>query len=597
MSDRLDFYFKQNVKESDLDLAFDQLESADQKFASDLGVFGIVSGGAVVAHTPIPDRSVDIVGPTVVYDRKGRRIYIPSTVSVDTSVDFENVPVAPSAVGRSRVLSIYALFDRKLEEPKIDGNSQTVLYRRLESYKLVQVQGPEVITAPGWEFNDFQNEHFAGKPDPDSILLADVWVTYDHTQSLPIGAGDIFYNRREEAIQIGSRPTADQVDLLASDPWRDGTENPAQDLQVRMDNLIGGLASDLGAGRIGSRQILGSPTSLASGSIDSQLEALLIALNARVLKSGDIMTGALEPSVSGLRLGIDARRWSIYATEISANGDITTAGRIIPKVQGLLIGDPAGVFKFSSIFNASSIDVATVGSMKAMSFASSIGAAADANKFDAHLDVVTAYGALTAKGTAQVDGQLRAYGGISVDGSISPKSGFGSYEDVNIGSLSTPFNQIYGKYLSVDGAGAFALPLTVSAPRQNPLSDKEVNPWGQARAWGTVVGSGAVTPTLTNDRYGVAAVRTTAFPGIIEIELNRSVNVAHVHITPVYTSGGGQVSHLDGPVWWVVQKANQAGYPTGNKFWVQFFQYDIAAGTVNAAASQDFTFVVFGIEF
>jgi hypothetical protein len=94
-------------------------------------------------------------------------------------------------------------------------------------------------------------------------------------------------------------------------------------------DLADTAAADDGAERIGAQATAGSPTSLSAGSVRSQLDALLAAVNARVLKAGDTMTGNLLPSATGLDLGSSGARWDGFFRDVNA----TSSGAGVPAVQ------------------------------------------------------------------------------------------------------------------------------------------------------------------------------------------------------------------------------------------------------------------------
>jgi hypothetical protein len=63
--------------------------------------------------------------------------------------------------------------------------------------------------------------------------------------------------------------------------------------------------------------------SLTAGSVRSQLDELLAAVNARVLKSGDTMTGNLLPNATGLDLGSSGARWDAFLRDVKAIASAT----------------------------------------------------------------------------------------------------------------------------------------------------------------------------------------------------------------------------------------------------------------------------------
>lgn len=72
VSNRTDFHFLQCVTEAELSLAFDQLEQADRALASDIGVYGIISGALPVPYTLVANLSIDLAAPARAHDLAAR---------------------------------------------------------------------------------------------------------------------------------------------------------------------------------------------------------------------------------------------------------------------------------------------------------------------------------------------------------------------------------------------------------------------------------------------------------------------------------------------------------------------------------------------
>jgi hypothetical protein len=224
MSSRLDFYFRQRVTEAELDLAFALLEQADRNLASDIGVFGLIHGAEVAPHTPVTDLTIHLSAPAVGYDRLGQRIFFGTEQRVDCSIDDAGLPTAVTAAGKERWLGVFLRFDRLLSDPRTDGNSQQVYFRRDESFKLVVRQGAEA------------NAGAAQKValQPDELLACDVLRRFGQTQ---LAAGDMDASRRQSfkfvtgnAVEVvagawsaiaPAAPTAErQLDLPSALPRR-----------------------------------------------------------------------------------------------------------------------------------------------------------------------------------------------------------------------------------------------------------------------------------------------------------------------------------------------------------------------------------------
>ncbi|MDF1543444.1 MAG: hypothetical protein P1P71_10090, partial [Anaerosomatales bacterium] len=104
MADRLDYYFRQKVTESELDLAFELLEKADRNLAADIGVYGIISGAEPTPHTPVPNLTIDLTAPGRAYDNLGQRIFFGTGQTVDCAVDFAGIPTEVPSAGQERWL-------------------------------------------------------------------------------------------------------------------------------------------------------------------------------------------------------------------------------------------------------------------------------------------------------------------------------------------------------------------------------------------------------------------------------------------------------------------------------------------------------------
>jgi hypothetical protein len=187
MADRVDYYFRQKVTESELDLGFELLERADRNLAADIGLFGLVAGAVPAQHSPLADLSVDLTAPARAYDRAGQRVFFGTGQTVDCSVDQNGLPTEVTAAGNERWVSVFLRFDRSLSDPRTDGNSQQVLFRRDESFALVVRQGPE---APAGS---------ARRPDLEEaeLLVCDVRRTAGQTQIFGV---DLDLTRRQAFV-------------------------------------------------------------------------------------------------------------------------------------------------------------------------------------------------------------------------------------------------------------------------------------------------------------------------------------------------------------------------------------------------------------
>jgi hypothetical protein len=292
MANRRDYFFRQRVTEA-------ELEKADQNLAADLGFVGVLANAVVSQHAPIADLTVDVSGPGAVLDSLGQRIFFSALQNVSVAQDDNGVSTAVSASGQEKIVSVFVKFDRALSDPRVDGNSLTVFFRRDESFKFIVAQGAQ---APAG----------TALPPPlrsDAILLADITRTFGQTQILN---ANIPTARRQDALVAGSSPrslrrgktlealsdlltflnahvtsaadrhAASGIDYAGGGAWADGTTNPATTVEAQLDKIVADLAASAGAPKVGAAATAGAPNSLGAGTVKSQLDALLGHINAHL---------------------------------------------------------------------------------------------------------------------------------------------------------------------------------------------------------------------------------------------------------------------------------------------------------------------------
>ena len=238
MSGRLDFYYRQRVTEAELDLGFELLERADRNLAADIGLFGIVSGAAPAPHTPVADLTIDLTAPARAYDRLGQRVFFGTGQRVDCSVDFAGIPTDFTVAGRERWLGVFLKFDRLLSDPRTDGNSQQVFFRRDESFQIVVRQGPEgpVGAAPKVPLQD------------DELLVCDVLRRQGQTQ---LGATDIDTSRRQAFLfAAGDAVRVTSGIRTAIAPAVDTVQAALDSVDLLLAGHLGGTAHRHPAGHI-----------------------------------------------------------------------------------------------------------------------------------------------------------------------------------------------------------------------------------------------------------------------------------------------------------------------------------------------------------
>lgn len=308
MADRTDHYFRQRVTEAELDLGFELLEQADRNLASDIGLFGIVSGAVPVPHVPVADLTIDLDAPGRAYDRLGQRIFFGSDQRVDCSVDTTGVSTdIDPADGEERWLSVSLRFDRLLSDERTDGNGQRIFFRRDEGFELVVRQGPPAAAGAAPRLPLQQDE----------LLVCDVLRRSGQTQ---IVQSDIDTSRRQAFVfaqgdSVGvfadlwrvlnpgvptMQATLDDLDATLDQHFTAGGRRhdataidyaptgflSEQNVKAALDQLVALLsataANSPGASRIGADAVPGTPNALAASNVDQQLAQLLAWLNVHL---------------------------------------------------------------------------------------------------------------------------------------------------------------------------------------------------------------------------------------------------------------------------------------------------------------------------
>ncbi|MBI3184821.1 MAG: hypothetical protein HYZ28_22005, partial [Myxococcales bacterium] len=299
MANRRDYFFRQRVSEAELDDGFAELERADHDLSADLGFVGVLANAVASQHAPVPDLTVDVSGPGSILDQLGQRVFFSALQNVNVAQDDNGVTTGVSAAGKEKIVSVFAKFDRALSDPRVDGNSLTVFFRRDESFKFIVAQGAEAAAG-------------SAIPPPlrsDAILLADITRTFGQTQVLN---SNISTARRQDAFVSSGSPrsirrgrtleavadlltfynahangTADRhpaaaVDYAGGGAWADGGTNPAATVEAQLDKVVADLAAASGAPKVGAAATAGSPNALTAGSVRSQLDALLGFINSHI---------------------------------------------------------------------------------------------------------------------------------------------------------------------------------------------------------------------------------------------------------------------------------------------------------------------------
>ncbi|WP_428263469.1 hypothetical protein [Haliangium sp.] len=275
MSDMLDFFFRQRVRESELDLALSLLERADRNLAADVGIFGIIDGMLATERDGVPDLSIALTAPGRAYDQRGRRIFFGSAQVVDLSVDLNGVPTTVPTEGHERIVSLFVAFDRRLSDLRTDGNSQQVFFRRDEGFRFVVRQGAE---APA-------GQALPVPLQPDELLVVDVTRRFGQTQIFnadlrpnPLVPGDDGRRQRfvfAEASAVGVFTSG--FEALA--PTKDHVQAALQAVDDELAGHYGTQVRRHDADQVDSDEITGTPRALAAGTVRTQLAGLLGLLN------------------------------------------------------------------------------------------------------------------------------------------------------------------------------------------------------------------------------------------------------------------------------------------------------------------------------
>lgn len=196
--DIFDWYFKQIVTQAQMDWAFDRSQAADHALALDNGITGIVGGITAQEHAPTPDKTTDVLGPGLAYDKDGQRISVADALTVvDCSKDEFGTDSNPPTPAYERYISIFVRFERDLTEPALDGNNITVYTKQLEDFEFFVRLGSE---APAG----------TAVPAPlmdDAILVCDILVANGFTA---ITNADYDFSRREDWVRFSGGTIGDR---------------------------------------------------------------------------------------------------------------------------------------------------------------------------------------------------------------------------------------------------------------------------------------------------------------------------------------------------------------------------------------------------
>jgi len=403
MAQRFDYFFGQIVTEAELDAGLAALETADRALAIDvdqalvdLSAAPTIDGGIHKALvTSFSGFDVTVTGPGVAYDNQGRRIATAAnlTVSVtatgETAVGLGGTPTGGSAtdpgVGLERWVSLFVRFERKLSVPRVDNNSVAIDYQQDESFVFKVTMGsPDVSpTRPALESGmvllaDFRRSN-AAILEMSTTRRHD-WLVREDATTFPIRTLRslttrsaitsllAYYNDHVRLTGASDKHPASQLDYGGGGNWADGTTNPAATVEAQLDKIISDLAGSSGTARVGTAARAGAAgtsgvLSIGAGTLKQALDDLQDAVNSRVLRSGDTVSGNLVPDATGKDLGATGARWDVFASDLTVTQVISN---LIPSSAGLGLGSAV-------------------------------------KRWDAHLDTATVYTALVPSGDGTID--------------------------------------------------------------------------------------------------------------------------------------------------------------------------------------------------
>lgn len=233
MANLLDFYFEQLVTEGDLDTMQGNLESSDKLRMTDLLYIGIAQGYDVEEHSPTPDLTVDIAGPGFAYDQEGNRVNMPTSQTLDVSVDSNSNPTAVTTPGNEKWVSVFVQFTRNQSDLRYDGNGVPVYFRNDESFQFVVTQGAEATIGS------------ATRPplESDALLIADIRLINGQTQILDadIESSDVV-TKPNSRFQFVFNLTTSSPEIIRVGPLPDAL----QDMLDVINGVLTGGSSSIG---------------------------------------------------------------------------------------------------------------------------------------------------------------------------------------------------------------------------------------------------------------------------------------------------------------------------------------------------------------
>lgn len=259
--DRRNWYFAQTVTDGELEGSQDAVEETTRQLQADMSFEGIAQG-LVATEAGTPDLTVE-VSAGVAYNSLGERCHHPTAVIVDVSEDYLGNPTAiTQGAGYEAILGVSIGFAREFSDDRIDGNDNPLFFLEEEVAQYRVTKGSETNTPPAVSppleagfvrVCDIRLVHGAS-------AITDAFITppggtytgIDNARQdmflATAGTLEVRANNAEAALQqlltlLDDHP-ASEIAVDASSDWHDGTANPADDLQARLDKMIDDLAGE-----------------------------------------------------------------------------------------------------------------------------------------------------------------------------------------------------------------------------------------------------------------------------------------------------------------------------------------------------------------
>lgn len=240
------FYFGQEVTETELNAAFDDVSAAFGNFLRGFEYVGITKGADITPNSPA-NMTVVANAPATIYDQNQNHIEWLVNQTINCAVDENGNSTTVTGVGNEKWLTIFAEFRETLSDPRTNDKGEPVYFVRTEGFRLNVVQGAEGVSP--------------SRPPlrPTQILLADILIAHGQTT---ITAPDIDESRIEFAY------------VLTGTPFSIQEKNLQDVLQVMLDIL-----NDFDASTIPVAAISGSPHATTAGSVTNVFTQIVAYLN------------------------------------------------------------------------------------------------------------------------------------------------------------------------------------------------------------------------------------------------------------------------------------------------------------------------------